>query len=208
MCPNSAFGAQVYFFPDDRFGLVLFGNTAVTSNAVELILLWHLVDERFGIPPAERYDWTARLRSKAVTRSSRLDTALDRLYPTRAQPPLPPSLPLAAFVGTYHHPAYQNLTLRLADGDGDGDDAAAAAAFTAERKEHTWPTLCEFVHVSGDSWAMYTDMLYERSGNFRGYGRAQFLVGADGKADAMVVEFWDPDDDTVEGVFTFRRIDE
>ena len=57
---SSAFGAQVYFFPDDRFGIVVFGNTAVTSNSAELILLWHLADERFGIPKDQRYDWDAR----------------------------------------------------------------------------------------------------------------------------------------------------
>ncbi|EFX04400.1 serine beta-lactamase-like superfamily protein [Grosmannia clavigera kw1407] len=201
---SNAFGAQVYFFPDDRFGVVLFGNTAITSNAAELVLLWHLVDEHFGIPPAERYDWSAKLRSKAATRAARFDTALDRLYPQRAQPPLPPSLPLADFVGTYYHPAYQNLTLQLMK----SNYSDYGVVFTAERREHTWPTLCEFVHVSGDSWAMYTDMLYERSGNFRGYGRARFQVGADGRAGSLVVEFWDRDDDTVEGVFTFVRIDD
>lgn len=207
---SSAFGAEVYFFPDDRFGIVMFGNTASTSNYAELILLWHLASERFGIPADERYDWDARFRRSTKARVARIDGALDRLYPDRARPSKPPSLSLADYTGTYHHPAYQNLTVELVDknyGTNNDTNNNYNVTFTAERLNHTWPTLCEFVHISGEHWLLYTDMLYERSGNFKSYGRAWFHVGADGKAHTLVVEFWDAADDTVEGVIPFRRVD-
>jgi CubicO group peptidase (beta-lactamase class C family) len=55
-----AYGAEVYFFPELDFGVVMFGNTAVTSNYVEQILCWHLIDEKLGVSVDERFDWDAR----------------------------------------------------------------------------------------------------------------------------------------------------
>lgn len=59
-----AYGAEVFFFPDLDFGVVALGNTAGSSNIVELLLIWELVDEKLGIPPSERYNWTARYVSR------------------------------------------------------------------------------------------------------------------------------------------------
>lgn len=52
-----AFGANVVFFPDDGFGIVTMGNTAIEGNAVGEILLWRLVDERFRVAKEKRFDW-------------------------------------------------------------------------------------------------------------------------------------------------------
>lgn len=154
-----------------------------------------------------------RFRRSATERTGRVDGALDRLYPDRARPPQPPSLPLDDYTGTYHHPAYQNMTVQLVESTeantlGDYKHKNYNVTFTAERHNHTWPTLCEFVHVSGDHWLLYTDMLYERSGNFKSYARAWFDIGADGRAHTLVVEFWNADDDTIEGVIPFGRLEE
>ncbi|CAK7562938.1 MAG: hypothetical protein SEPTF4163_000794 [Sporothrix epigloea] len=215
---SNAFGSQVYFFPDDRFGVVLFGNTASTSNAAELILLWHLADEKFGVPQEDRYDWDKRFRRSAKARRTRIETALERLFPVIADPPKMPALSPVDYTGTYHHPAYQNMTIQLArdSADYNYDDASRPAnsqgqsyevTFIAERRDQTWPTLCEFVHVSGEHWLVYTDMLYERSGNFKSYAKATFEVGADGRAHTLVVEFWNADDDSIEAVIPFARIE-
>ncbi len=53
-----AFGALVTFFPDLDFGIAVMGNTAFTANAVAEIITWHLVDNKLGIDPGERYNWT------------------------------------------------------------------------------------------------------------------------------------------------------
>lgn len=55
-----AFGSHVIFFPELKYGLCAFGNTGVTSNIVELKALWHLIDEKLGIPEKERFDWDAK----------------------------------------------------------------------------------------------------------------------------------------------------
>lgn len=55
-----AYGAEVFFFPDLDFGVVALGNTAGTSNNVELLLIWELVDEKLGVPKSERYNWAEK----------------------------------------------------------------------------------------------------------------------------------------------------
>ena len=55
-----AFGAEVIFFPALNYGIVSLGNTASTSNAVELRLMWHLVDEKIGVPKEKRFDWNKK----------------------------------------------------------------------------------------------------------------------------------------------------
>lgn len=54
-----AYGAEVFIFPDLDFGVVTLGNTATSSNAVGLLVVWDLVDEKLGVPQNERYNWTA-----------------------------------------------------------------------------------------------------------------------------------------------------
>jgi hypothetical protein len=56
----AAYGAEVIFFPALNYGLVAFGNTAETSNFVENRLIWHLIDEKLGVPEEERFDWNKR----------------------------------------------------------------------------------------------------------------------------------------------------
>lgn len=55
-----AYGAEVIFFPRLNYGIVSLGNTASTSNAVEERLMWHLIDEKLGVPENERFDWNKK----------------------------------------------------------------------------------------------------------------------------------------------------
>lgn len=55
-----AFGAELIFFPGIKFGITLFGNTAVTSNIAGETLMWHLVDEKLKTSQEERFDWSTR----------------------------------------------------------------------------------------------------------------------------------------------------
>lgn len=56
----NAYGAEVMFFPSLDFGVVTFGNTAMTSNWVGRFVVWKLVDDKLDVPEAERYDWEAK----------------------------------------------------------------------------------------------------------------------------------------------------
>ncbi len=77
----------------------------------------------------------------------------------------------------------------------------------AERVNGTWPLHCEFQHVSSEHWIVYFDMLHERGGLFRDYSRARFDLGADGKVEALVIEFQDLSSGAVEGAIRFDRQD-
>ncbi|EXK25812.1 beta-lactamase [Fusarium oxysporum f. sp. lycopersici 4287] len=60
------YGAQVYWLPSIRYGVVAFANTVLTSNAVEEILTWNLIQDRLKIPENERSD----VKSKSDTPST------------------------------------------------------------------------------------------------------------------------------------------
>jgi CubicO group peptidase (beta-lactamase class C family) len=53
----NAFGPEFILFPDEMFSVVAFENTAGTSNFVEQVLAFRLVDEKLGVPVEERFDW-------------------------------------------------------------------------------------------------------------------------------------------------------
>ena len=55
-----AFGAELIFFPDLKYGITVLGNTAGTSNIAGSLLMWHLGDEKLKIPKQERFDWNKR----------------------------------------------------------------------------------------------------------------------------------------------------
>lgn len=55
-----AYGAEVFFFPDLKYGIVTMGNTAITSNYVGRLLTWTLINDKLGIPEKDRYDWPAQ----------------------------------------------------------------------------------------------------------------------------------------------------
>lgn len=55
-----AFGAQVYWLPDAKFGVVGFANTAWSSNALEDVVLFRLINDKLGIPESERFDFDKR----------------------------------------------------------------------------------------------------------------------------------------------------
>jgi CubicO group peptidase (beta-lactamase class C family) len=55
-----AFGSNVIFFPELRYGLVAFGNIASFSNIAEVALQWHLIDEKLKIPKERRFDWNKK----------------------------------------------------------------------------------------------------------------------------------------------------
>jgi CubicO group peptidase (beta-lactamase class C family) len=51
-----AFGSQVYWLPQHKFGVVAHGNTAMTSNAAEDVLIYKLINDKLEIPQEQRFD--------------------------------------------------------------------------------------------------------------------------------------------------------
>jgi CubicO group peptidase (beta-lactamase class C family) len=61
-----AYGAQVYWLPNIRYGVVAFANTALTSNVVEDILAWKLIQDRLKIPENERSDVESKFDTPSI----------------------------------------------------------------------------------------------------------------------------------------------
>lgn len=55
-----AYGAEVYWLPEHKYGVVSFANTALTSNAAEEVLCWRLIQDKLGIPKKEQFDFNAK----------------------------------------------------------------------------------------------------------------------------------------------------
>lgn len=56
----NSFGTDFILFPDLKYSVIGFGNTAGTSNLVEIAIMFHLIDERLRVAPEQRFDWNKK----------------------------------------------------------------------------------------------------------------------------------------------------
>lgn len=73
------------------------------------------------------------------------------------------------YTGTYHHPAYQNITIDILEG-----------SLFAERTDAAWKVRLDFEHVSGEYFIAYADSISAPSLAFQEGLPAKFAVGSDG----------------------------
>ncbi|KAI0129484.1 beta-lactamase/transpeptidase-like protein [Xylariales sp. AK1849] len=189
-----AYGTEVWFFPGLKYGVVAMGNTALTSNWAARILVWKLVCDRLRVPEGERYDWPAAFTQSLEDIGEMYDNGVERLYPNRPDPPLPPARRIRDYTGTYYHPAYHNVTIEL---------GLARNDLRAIREDFVWQMTFDFQHVSGEFWIIWIDM--KNSPNLLNgqLARAEFRTGVSGKVDELLIEFME---DGSEGIITFERV--
>lgn len=125
------------------------------------------------------------------------DKAVDELYPDRAAPPVPRALPLEAYTGTYFHPGYLNMTITT------NDEGEEGRLLRAVREDFVWQMTFDFVHASGEYWAVLIDMKDSPNRLNGQVAKAEFRVGPDGKVSALVAEFLE---EGSEGIITFDKI--
>lgn len=207
------FKAQVYWFPDDKFGFVIFSNSDDSRTAINDIS-WKLIADKFGIPETELLNTTKRFvpprqpwqRRQANTRaiSSRsgiqtpqevFDEAVANLFPDRPKDPAPPSFSMSDMEGAYADAGYGTMTLRA--------DASKEKTLLAERPDMTWHYGLSFRHISGDSWVAAESWLEDmaRPGQFH---PVEFVKGDDGKPSALKMKWLDSG--LFEGNVTFTKI--
>jgi hypothetical protein len=172
-------------FPELDLGLVAFGNTGVTSNAAELKLIYHLVDEKIGLPKEKRIDWDKMHQDQIKGQVKKYNKAKERYYPTIPTPPLPLSLPLHNYTGTYTHPSYHNLTIVLKDGK-----------LHSDRDNASWKAFFDLEHVSGEYFMAYLDSSTAPGLIFKAAFPAEFVLGSDG----VVKKLGIVPEETMEGV--------
>ncbi|RYP50402.1 hypothetical protein DL768_004077 [Monosporascus sp. mg162] len=194
-----AYGADVFFFPDLDYGVITMGNTAITSNMVGQLMAWKLINDKLGVPEEERSDWEGFAKKAFDEMLAAADDAVDRLYPRRADPPLPRALPLGDYAGTYFHAAYRNITIEVMD-NSDGIDGKRE--LKAAREDFVWKMTFEFEHVSGEFWVIYAEPRGS-GGVGTQLGKAEFKIGSTGKVESLKAEFFQ---DGSEGVLLFEKI--
>ncbi|KAH7237881.1 beta-lactamase/transpeptidase-like protein [Fusarium solani] len=197
-----AYGAQVYWLPEIKYGVVAFANTATTSNAAEEVLAWKLIQDRLGIPDNERFDFGAKYRKFWNWLSSAADEAVDILYPERPNPPLPATVNTTKLQGIYYDPGYGRITLHEASHPDRSDEKI----LVADRQEMTWKYQMNLHHVSGDYWIIYLPFL-ENPGYFTEFVAGEFKIGNDGKPVGLQVDWVNRVTDEVEGKVLFKKVD-
>lgn len=137
---------------------------------------------------------------------SRFDTAVDKLFPTRPDPPRPPTLQLREYAGVYSHPAYHNLTLEAADPPSDVQGASKTAKtgkLKGSREDEVWQLTYDFAHVSGDFWIILMDMKNTPNQLLGQVAKAEFRIGPSGRVEQMAIEYME---DQSEGLITYAKI--
>lgn len=173
----TGFGSVMAFLPSRQWGFAMMGNTVRTSNYVQVIAYFHLLDDLLGTPERERIDWGARWRSKLEERRAELANARERLYPTVPGHILPTSLKIEKYAGRYVHAAY-----------GVMEFVVVGNSLVADRLKHEIAMEIRLEHVSGEFW-LATLAVVNRDKQDMEVVRAEFRVDADGECRRFGIEF-------------------
>ncbi|KAE8375543.1 beta-lactamase/transpeptidase-like protein [Aspergillus bertholletiae] len=129
----AGFGIMVGFIPEKQFGFAMMGNTQNARNA-QLELYLYLIDMLLGELGSEREQFIERMAKRMTNimekRFESIDEAKKRLFPSLLARSLPPSLPLHAYTGTYHHPGYGIIVLGVKGGQLQADLSDRVEAMT------------------------------------------------------------------------------
>ncbi|KAL8697273.1 MAG: hypothetical protein Q9224_002400 [Gallowayella concinna] len=199
------FGAKIGYLPDRKYGIAMMGNTAATSNIVETILFYRLLDDYLNVPAKNRGDITTVIKTLLINpRAKQLQDPIKALYPNAptGKNIVPLSNPLSNYTGTYYNKGYHNITITLAT---THPEQHLQSIFN-----HTWPIILDFQHVSGEYFIIKAQM-FPPSGQIDPMDplevqllKAEFRIGEDGR----VVEIGAACEAEMgeEGKIWFRRI--
>ncbi|GAB7358512.1 hypothetical protein MBLNU230_g2575t1 [Neophaeotheca triangularis] len=187
---------KMVWLPDLEWGVIVMQNAY--SMAYEIIG-WRLIDDFLdnqlsnpdpnlsGQIKTGRHDMANFSHNFNRDKTAALEDAAirKRLYPALSPhtAPVPPSLPLRAYEGTYTHPAYGAITISPSSTPNSQTPAPPSLALhlTAPRSLQVTVTLH---HVSGEFWYAYL-----RSGPgcclVDDAGRAVFTIGVDGEVQTL-----------------------
>lgn len=115
---------------------------------------------------------------------------LDTIYPNRPEMPIRPSLPPSEYAGLYYHPGYKYIRVMTAERKhGKYVDASADAKLYAKLPDLNFRIQCDFVHVSGESWIAYVDLMDGPTLTMHGFAAMKFRIGIDGEVESMGIEW-------------------
>ncbi|KFX90569.1 hypothetical protein O988_08131 [Pseudogymnoascus sp. VKM F-3808] len=172
----TGFGSVMAYLPDRQWSFVMMGNTSKTSNYVQMMLYFRLLDRLLETPLEERVDWNARWKRVVGERREANAGARERLYPFVPIKPTPPSLPLDKYAGSYSNPGYGVMDL-VVGGEG----------LIADRTEQEIAMKIKLEHVSGELWLAFLHVSHRDERDVE-VVRAEFDISEDGTVDKFGVE--------------------
>ncbi|PHH89700.1 hypothetical protein CDD83_5481 [Cordyceps sp. RAO-2017] len=197
----TSFGAQVYWLPEEKFGVVAFANTALTSNAVEDVVIYRLIEDRLGISEGDRIDVGVMWR-KNIGEYLRVPDNVDQvLFPDRPSPPLPSTFKVEDLVGRYSGPGYGEFTLRQEP----HPDKSGEKILVADRDDMTWRYRISMHHASGNYWGVYLTVPSNPT-FFLEYLPAEFTTGVDGRVSTLIIDWIVRMEGVDEGKVAFQKI--
>ncbi|KAI9151671.1 D-aminopeptidase [Paramyrothecium foliicola] len=197
-----AYGAQVYWVPDIKFGVVAFSNTSGTSNVIQDVAVWRLIQDKLGEPAEGRFDAGERWRERLKFFTSKAHGGLDQLYPDRTTPPIPSALDTSKLAGSYYHPAYGTMVFREAPHPDKPDEKI----LITDREDMTWRYRLSLHHVSGDHWISYKSVPSSPSIFTAGAYRCKFNIGPHGEVASLEIDWYDILFGASEGTATLERV--
>lgn len=131
---------------------------------------------------------------------SALSNATNILFPNRPDPPLPPSLKLSEFVGTYHHQGYGSFELR----EEPHPSILGQTILVGDREGFLWNRQLRLHHASGDFWTVYR--IFSGSLEGKTFSEGQFVVGANDKATGLAITIFDQAEEPYSGTIFYDKI--
>lgn len=174
----TGFGSVMAFLPDRQWSFVMMGNTSRTSNYVQIVLFFRLLDQLLKTPLEEQVDWNARLKGVVGERREAAAQARDRLYPSVPAKPTPPSLSLDQYAGSYTHLGYGVMDFVIDE---------AGSGLTADRSKQEIAMEVKLEHISGEFWLAFLRVKHRDDRDVE-VVRAEFYISADGKAGKFGME--------------------
>lgn len=175
------FSSVLAFLPHEKYGVSIQANASTNGSFVVAAIRARLMEAFLGLE-TKGLDETITERDREMkNKVARYLGTRARLYQELPDPALPPSLPLAAYAGTYSHPAYRTLEFVLIQRP-ELKDVPMAKMTThilrARLRRLTTLTL-DLEHVSGEyfiSWLNYEPSRFARAGS-----KAQFQLASNGQ---------------------------
>ncbi|RFU76901.1 penicillin-binding [Trichoderma arundinaceum] len=173
----TGYGSVMMYLPALQWGLVMMGNTAVTSNCVQVAVYMHLLDELLGTPTNERTDWSQKLQERILSKREDNKQAKSRLYPSIPSPVSPPTASLESHIGQYRHPGYGEMNIEL-----------EGSVLLARRLLQEIPMIVRLIHIHGDHWMATLEVVNQDPRDYESV-KATFSVADSGSVDRLGVDF-------------------
>ncbi|KAK6078726.1 MutS domain V [Seiridium cupressi] len=106
--------SQMAFLPDKQWGVVILANADEYGNQAMSSVFIKLLDDFLGVEESDRQDVIKAQEENLEREIEAWTNARERLFPDVPDQPVPRSLPLEAYAGTYWNAGYRSLNFRTA----------------------------------------------------------------------------------------------